>query len=192
MSTLDFIASLVNSLAWPVAVVVVLSLFREQIKKLLRVPPSRLKAGPFEAEWDRTVAEAQVDLDQPDLPKAEVRSSTDVAGDLYELAERLPAAAVLEGYRRVEQALQRRLLGTVDELDPRLGATGLARLAKDLDLITTETVRAVEGISVLRNLAAHSTRGEVSVEQAREYLGIVEAILYVVSTWLRPEPPDET
>jgi hypothetical protein len=43
-------------------------------------------------------------------------------------------------------------------------------------------VNAIEGISVMRNLAAHGSAREISSEQAMEYLALVDAVLYALKT----------
>lgn len=44
MSWLEFFATIIGSLAWPVAAVIVAVLFRKQLRALLGGPPSRLRA----------------------------------------------------------------------------------------------------------------------------------------------------
>jgi hypothetical protein len=41
-------------------------------------------------------------------------------------------------------------------------------------------VRAIEGLSVMRNLAGHSRGGEISPENATEYLVLAEATIYTI------------
>jgi len=61
-----------------------------------------------------------------------------------------------------------------------MGAVGLARLAVRHERITPGTVSAVEGLSVLRNLAAHGSAREITAAQADEYLVLADAVLYVL------------
>jgi len=187
VSALEFIARLVDSLAWPGAVVIVVIALREQIRRLLGDQVSRVKAGPIEVEWDRTLAEAK-----ERVPAGEVSAGEagDVVGDLFDLAETSPAAAVFEGYKRVEDALTRRIAAVYDGDLSASDASELARLARDLGIITGETVRAIDGLEVLRNLAAHSESGRVMREEAGEYLSLVQAVLFTIATWLKPDNPD--
>lgn len=186
--TTEFIASLVDSLAWPSAVVIIVVLLREQLRDLLGPRLSRLKAGPVEAEWNRAVEEAKRFTLPPGIVGGE--SGARVVDDLFELAETAPSAAILEGYKRVEEALARRIGGVYEGDLPDTDASGLARLARDLDIITDQTVRAIEGLAVLRSLAVHGPPDKPTREEAGEYLGLVQAVLFTVSTWLKPDPPD--
>lgn len=188
----EFIASLIGSLAWPGAVVVLVLLLRKQIQELMRGPMSRLAVGPFEVEWDRTVEATKRELPPAPVERdgGEVLPQGGIVADLWPLTEVAPAGAVVEGFNRVESALVRRLGGVMEKV-PRSSARQLARLAEKHDLITDETVRAVDGLSVLRNLAAHGRDDrQITPAEAAEYLGLVEAVLYAIATWIKPDDPD--
>jgi hypothetical protein len=62
VDTKQFIASLVSSAAWPVAVFGVALLFRKQIAAIIAVPVKRLKAGPVELEFERVLPDVQAKL----------------------------------------------------------------------------------------------------------------------------------
>jgi hypothetical protein len=180
-STEQFISSLVHALAWPAAVVVLAVVFRGQLVHLLEAL-RRLRAGPVEAEFDRVLAKVE----------AEVSTETRAAGggavlttELAELARQSPATAILEAYTRVETRLRELLEAHGAKPVTAVGAVGLALLAEQAHLVSAETVKAVEGISVLRNLAAHS-RAEVTVDGAMEYLALADGVLYSVG-----RPSDE-
>src|SRR5215216_2043806 len=99
-----------RALAWPAAAVIVAVVFRSQLRSLLSQPVSRLRVGPLEAEWDRTVAEAQVELDQPGIPTPVPPPRGPVSVELAEVAERSPTAAVMEAHATVERELRQLLL----------------------------------------------------------------------------------
>lgn len=89
----------------------------------------------------------------------------------------------MEAHATVERELRRLLLDTgVPDNDLRAGAAWLARLGVERGVVTKETLSAVEGISVLRNLAAHGRAGEVTVERAVDYLALADAVLYAIRT----------
>lgn len=182
MSTLEFVESLVQSLAWPVAVLVMVFMFRVQIARLLTSQMRRVKAGPIEVEWDRQLSEAQVELEQPGVASTDGTAPMGpISEELESVARVSPAAAVMEAHARVERELRRLLQEAgAAEADLKAGAAGLARSAVKRGLVTEETARAVEGISILRNLAAHGHAEEVSQERAMDYLVLVDAVLYAI------------
>lgn len=113
----------------------------------------RLKAGPFEAIWERTLSEVEAEFEQAPTAGKRASAPDGVVAELASLVESSPATAVLEGYARIEEALRR--LVTEPPVDvhldlDRLGAPALAQLARRDGRISDETVQAVEGLSVLR------------------------------------------
>ena len=183
VSGLEFAASLVDSLAWPAAVVVIVLLFRGRLTNLLSGPVRRLKAGPAGVEieyWEQTLAAAQQEIQgSPELTAA---PTTGAGGELVDELERLidvsPEAAVMEGFARVEREL-RMVVG--DQADTRSrGARALARAARQSGRISEETASAIDGLSVLRDLAAHGQAGSVGSDRARDYLALADAVLYAL------------
>jgi hypothetical protein len=181
VTTLEFISSLVKSLAWPVGFVVVALIFREQLRGLLSTAGlRRVRAGSLEVEWNRQISGAEVELEQPGVPSPSSGGGV-ISEELEPVANASPTAAVMEAHARVERALRQKLLDAgVEESDIRTGAAGLARLAAERGLISDETLRAVQGLALLRNMAAHGHGGDVTVERAKDYLALTDAILYAI------------
>lgn len=181
MSALEFIATIVKALAWPVVVLVAVVLFRDKLSVLLAGSMKRLKVGPIEAEWDRTLSEAQMELEQPGVPPLDGSPlPVEARRGLAQLATLAPAAAVMQGYADIERALRHLLEDVADKKALRTGAAGLARLAVKEGRINEETARAIEGLGVLRNLAAHGQAGEVTPARAADYLALVSGVLFVL------------
>jgi hypothetical protein len=79
-------------------------------------------------------------------------------------------------------AVLRELIAQVDseQTGQNVGTARLTRTALANGLITPETARAIEGITVMRNLAAHGRANEVTPERARDYLALVDAVLFTI------------
>ena len=104
--------------------------------------------------------------------------------ELSRLAEIAPGAAIVTAYHRIED----RLVEMLDSpgVPSYRGVNGrtLAGVARQRGLISGETVAAIEGLSVLRDLSAH-TGDNTSTDRARDYLVLADAVLYA----LRSKPP---
>jgi len=183
MTTSQLIASLVGSLAWPAAVVVIAVGFRRPIGQLLLGHLRRLKAGPFEADFDLIASQVQAKVDQPIMVRGKLGRGT--GHESRDWAGKASAAVVIEAYGEIE----RQLLDVITQAGSRKGdelprsAAALARLAGSEGLIRPETVNAVEGVTVLRNLAVH--RDDVTEEQAEEYLTLVDAVCFAIQQDVR-------
>jgi hypothetical protein len=176
-----FVASLVGSLAWPSAVVVVVAVLRRPIGAALgRL--SKAKVGPVEAEFDLELAEVRRELAQaPEVARhggEPVVPMLSLPEELTRLAEVSPRAAVLEAFARIESRLDQLLTGAGVASTGAQGGVALARLAHRHQLISDQSLNAVEGLAVMRNLAAHSPVDDISVERARDYLALADAMLY--------------
>lgn len=198
VSGFELVAALVSSLAWPVVVLVVALLFRRQLAALLARPFTSLKAGPVEVVWDREIAEVEAELGAPSLPEPQPVGDARPSEQLAEVARIAPAAAIVQAFARVEAQL-RQLLSDAD-LDPGRGsAMQLARRAQEAGIVQPETVRAIEGIAVLRNLAAHGHEAELDEPRALDYLALTDAVSYALTQEDRkrprgdnsPAPPDQ-
>lgn len=182
MSWLAFVASLIHSLAWPAAVTAVVIVLRRPISAALGRGVHRVRAGPVEVEFDQELAEVREELRRsPELAAATPPVlPVSLREELARLAEVSPRAAVLEAFSRIERRLAELLDTAGVELERVLSGSGLARLAQRTGLISEETVTAVEGLSVLRNLAAHSPADDIGVDRARDYLALADAVLYAL------------
>jgi len=183
MTTLQFIASLVRSLAWPAAVILLALIFKAQIRQLTSRPLRRLKAGPLDMEFDRLGAEVEAAVGQGPLASVAGQGSiqTPVIEGLEVLATSSPIAAVMDAHAAVEQAIRDLILTVDPEANvSRMSVGQLLRLATDRDLVAPETAKAVEGITIMRNLAAHGRASEVTLDRARDYLALTEAVLYAL------------
>lgn len=181
MNTLDFIASLVASLAWPLIILVVALIFRRTIKETLSRPLRRLKAGPLEAEWDEKVAAARVEVaESPEVADAPPPSGPLVSERLREVAERSPRGAVLGAYAEIEEALRERL--SEAGLAPALPMSGrrLADLAVERGIISEQAAESVRGATVLRNLAAHGPADELDARKAFDFLVLADGVMYAI------------
>lgn len=175
MDWLGFIASIVGSLAWPSAVVIVGAVFRRQIRDLLSTGLQRVKAGPFEAEWHR----AQSQLPEPIRLQAleQKPDSVEAAG-----AEVSPQVAILTRFAELESQLIDAIEAKRGTLPRRQSFGQLIDLALQEGLIDAVTANALTGVTVMRNLAAHGR--PVTSQQAREFVALADAAEFALRYWL--------
>ena len=116
----------------------------------------------------------------PELAAAEPLPVS-LSEELARLAGVSPRAAVLEAFARVEARLAE-LLDSTGSTEPAraMSGTALARRASGQKLISDETLSAIQGLAVLRNLAAHSPTDEIAADRARDYLAPADAVLYAL------------
>lgn len=176
MTVLEFIASLVASLAWPVAIVVAVLVLRRQIPDVLRAL-RKVKISGFELELERTRVDVQEALST--RPGSEDAASDGEADDLtLRASQRDPIASILGSYSALEDELRKRLaLAGIGDTDKKSGVQ-LVALGVSQGIFTEASAEAVRRVSVMRNLAAHGRGERVTVREAVEYAALVEATIY--------------
>lgn len=173
MDLLSFASKVIESLAWPIAAVVLVVLLRKEIGKLAPFL-KKLKAGPLEAEFERDVRALQESTAEPE--KVEGAKPTDVATKnfLLQLAELHPRSAILESWVRVEAAA-RTLLASKAIPISKPSYLPAARLAEPLaqhEFITQGQVTLFHELRRLRNEVAHEQGLEPTLESARAYIDL--------------------
>lgn len=179
MDPLSFIAAMFGSLAWPVVVLILALAFRGPIGRLVERLPKRVKAGPLEVEWPDVATEARVALaTSPEGSRGTGRTLTE---RLRDLAEKDPHAAIVAAYAEVTHALWRHVSrgrGDIAKTEQR-GGHLLIDVAQRRGIISEQTARAIQGLLVLRDLAAHG-QGEVDREKALDYLTLADAVIFAI------------
>lgn len=176
MAPAEFIASV----AWPLTVLIIALLFRAPLTEALRSGSGALSAGPFRLEWEERAAEIEADLGlPPSISKGKIGGA---AGRLDEIANVSPTAAVVEAFGQIESTL-RSLLEEheVGDLDRPWSVRRLAEVAQEQRLISPETKDAIDGLSVMRNLAAHGGQKDLSPQRAHEFVALAHGVLYAIT-----------
>lgn len=173
MDLLTFASKVIESLAWPIASVVLVALLRKEIGKLAPFL-KKLKAGPVEAEFERDVRALQESTPEPAKEASVKPTDTASKNFLFQLAELHPRSAILESWVRVEAAA-RALLESKTIAAPKPSYLPAARLAEPLaqhEFITQGQVTLFHELRRLRNEVAHAQGFEPTFESARAYIDL--------------------
>jgi len=186
VDALQFVASLVSSLAWPLALVAIVLILRRPLTGLLgRIVKARgygIEAEFAEAQASvalATAAVAGIASGSARAFDATVRVRESLVSTLADTAKEAPAAAVTIAYAEIEKAIRARI-GEAAE-GAKLSSSVLVAMALGRGVISSETAEAVRGLTVLRNLAAHGD--EVDPAKALDYLMLADAVIYAIETW---------
>ena len=176
MNWLELIASLVDSISWPILVGLVVYWLRHSIVALAeRV--SRIKFKDMEAHFKERLGELT-----PDDAKVAAEESMETAESktitFMELADISPKTAILEAWIRIEVATRRytKSLG----LGKRLSYQGLRRLPQQHRQKIEHILTPYQELRYLRNQAARSSEFDLTPQVAREYIDVaiwVERVL---------------
>jgi len=187
VDTRQFIASLVSSLAWPVAFVAVALLFRDQLIRWLQsrrrteAVPVAIEPEPPEPSFPEVLTRLQdrmveIGVVRPAGATPEELHSDEVQGLLSLSA----TGAVVEGQMLVHRALRRLVYGDITTDGADVATMILANSAMQSGAISPPVHYAIQQLTYLRGLAANRGGGEVDMPQAMAYLGLVQAMLYAL------------
>lgn len=188
MDWLTFISKLVDSLAWPVAGIVLGLIFR---KKLLDLIPSlrRVKAGPLEAEFE--IATKQVLANTADLAAkqhAPEISETSSAPSVEDAAAKLvkarsePTATIIEGWSTLDAELHKLGRQTGVVVDPLESELKVYRAIMESEVMPIGTRQLVQDLRQLRNQVAHA-KVIPTPESAQDYLVSVERVVELIRNY---------
>ncbi len=170
MDWLTFITKLVEALAWPVVVLIAVSLFRQPIIDLIPTL-RRFRYKEFEMEFGRELLETQhrVAVIRPTEPQVRL-ADVETFARLHHVAAAAPSAAVLEAWREVERATAE--VASSYGLTATGGSWELFLGLHNQKVLDSTEMEALEGLRKLRNKVAHARDGEVSEAQALQYAEI--------------------
>lgn len=165
MDVLEFIASLVKSLAWPAALVVALYLMRSSVAKLFESLAKRIQTGNIRVEgagWKALVSESLEDANEAleQIPDVNLRSTAAekptrvLSNDLEVLAVKDPESAVLKCWELVEQSL-RDYASRHNFRDPDAHPKRLIALLPVEGTLDRDAAVALNRLFTIRSVAAH-------------------------------------
>lgn len=177
MDTLTFTAKIIESIAWPIATVILVVLLRAEIQSLLPFL-KRLKAGPLEAEFERELLELRTTVEFEPVQQPAEKPLSIAEQKLLQLIEINPRSAILEAWQGVE-AYARKLtidLGLYEpgpESRPLLDAY---RAIARANLLSTEDLALFQELRSLRNQAAHAEDFNPTKAAAHNYVQLASRL----------------
>ena len=179
MTALEFIASLVESLAWPTAVIVLVILLREDLSKILS-RLVRLKHNDTELEF-----ESELDRVSKDAESMNLELASSVRTEKYKNLE--PRQAVLEAWLGIEGLLVRRISEKGDEPDCYVPHSYLGSKSTLTEVgLTLEQYRLTQELRSLRNKAAHAPDFSLSAEATSRYVQLASSLYEQLSKQFAP------
>jgi hypothetical protein len=189
MGWLEFIAAVISSISWPLAIVVVVLLLRHQIRNLIPLL-RRIRYGEFEAEFSEEVVEAAEEIEQrveatpveelpamPDDVKEELRFRTEGLRTTLQIN---PDHAVIEGWRLLESEAHRAAIR--NDVDRDRGMPGVTRILRTLADRERVPEWVVGAASELRRLQAEAViQGAIPRSAAVRYVNSIVRVADILA-----------
>jgi hypothetical protein len=184
---MQFVSSVIASLAWPLAIVLIVLNFKPEIKRLLS-QIRKLGAAGLNLELSDQVKEIQevgeaVELEKKDEP----REISVIDPGLMNLAQSFPEAAVLQSFKSVEAVLLTIRQRLPDDKPHRNLNEVLKALADD-NQISQTVVTLFQSLRQARNTAAHGS-GKLTQGEAVELISQMKNLQNLLEAVLKKLPP---
>jgi hypothetical protein len=173
-----FVSNLIDSLAWPVALGVMVWILKKPLTGLLSIV-GRLKYKDFEIEFSRSVKDLVKKSEDAELPS--VMSGEEGERDferLYTLAEVSPRSAIIEAWLKVEnvaaEVIQKKGLAEFGRTP--VGPLRLGKLLQKARILSNSEMEVFNKLRYLRNEAVHVEDAKFQPSEVASYLDTAEAM----------------
>ena len=187
MDKLQLIASIIDSLAWPIAAILLVFILRVPLRTLLG-NLTQFRYGNVEINFGREIRELgnkakAAGLYVPeDVPRTtqSIRNSAHIIADAMCLTSEFQTSAVILAWTAVEQELMQAVmrLAISPDYPPYNASLKNIQLLYEQEYLEADSYDLLDRMRDLRNAVANPSRGitEISADDAREFVVLTEAI----------------
>jgi hypothetical protein len=174
----QFVASLVSSLAWPVAVVIVAVVFHGPIGEMIG-RFEHVKSPVFEA-WTKAEAATRVAVAASPTPQPNKPVSGSLSEKMADLAVVSPGGAVSMAWTEVEKLLSRKMQQATGLPAEKVSGVRGVDAALQAGVINQETATAIHDLATLRNMVVHGGADDLDRARAMDYLALADAVIFAI------------
>jgi hypothetical protein len=170
MNWKEFFANIIDSLAWPIAIIVIFLMIKDKISELIpRL--KKLKHKETELEFTELISELNNERVEPNLDDQAEEPIIDDKQFLLRLSDVSKRSAVVESYRFIENAVS---YGTTKLYEgrrrPLMSLNTQLKLLKDR--LDDHHIKQISILKQLRNRAAHMEDFELSEMPIETYIDL--------------------
>lgn len=190
MSALEFFSSIVQALAWPISVILIVYTLKKPITDLFK-GVSKFKYQDLEIDFEKKLEKIDQQISMKSKLKVEEEPTklNNVYEEIETIANISPNAAIVMAWNLVEKEIQEAIMRLAISPDYPLHNSPLKnlRLLKENNLIDTETEKATNELRMLRNKAAHVTKDEekITTVEALKYYNIAQKVVIILKSLSR-------
>ncbi|QFT54589.1 hypothetical protein [Microbulbifer sp. THAF38] len=167
---MEAIASIIDSLVWPVCIVIIVLVLKSEISHLAK-KVSRISHKETQIDFNAAVKNASFSLETEEL-----NTKITVSDELSDLS---PRGSVIESWLRVEDAVRGyNLRHGIDASKEKPFRSSLAAMNSiHYDSIGKGTLQMLESLRRLRNEAVHLSDANISAVSAKEYRVMADKVI---------------
>jgi hypothetical protein len=196
MDWLTFVATLIEHLAWPLAVAALFLAYRAPIAERIRAL-KRLKYQDLEFDLADQLKELSVKAEQakvsapsrPTLPPVRSALPASLMEQAKSIVDAAPFAAIIVAWSALEQKLAETVTRLAISPDPpsRSSAITNVELLQASERLDKKSADLIQGLRRIRNDLAHPRGAQIHIKQhdAEQYISLVEDLLAFLETQQR-------
>jgi hypothetical protein len=202
MDWLMFVDQLIGSLAWPVAVIIVVLILRTPLSHVIE-SLRRLTYKEWSLDFAASVDQLEAQADREGLPRAAsaptlgeqpespgaVQSFAVFDEEIAALAELSPLSAVMRAWVEIENAINRATTRLGIPVEPHTTSWESLKSLSRRGFYDSPTFSTLEQMRRLRNAVAHGgadAAGELTYESAVEYAQLAKRVIRVLDSFEKP------
>lgn len=178
---LDFVGTIVSSLAWPLAILFIVYILRNSIEKLISkiTNLNKLTSNGIELEFfSEQIQEVKIAVEDETKDETNIQNLENSNLEyISEMAKIYPTAAVIESWKWVEDALSIKLYGHTKPINSMKEFYKLFRN----NYISNSLFSSITKFRNIRNEASHYIGHTLTTEDALSYLQITDEIINYIN-----------
>ncbi len=186
MNALEFFSSIIQSLAWPISIILIIIILRKPISELVK-GINKVKYQDLEIDFGKKLDNIDVKISKNNKIKITKKySKSEEVEEIETIALISPKSAIIMAWTLVEKEIQEAInrLAISPDYPPYNSSLKNIELLKDNNLIDNETINAIEEMRKLRNIAAHAVDYEkkITSTEAIKYYGIAQEVVIILQS----------
>lgn len=179
MNWMTFISSIVESIIWPVTIMLLIIIFRDPIKEVVPLL-KKFKFKSFEVDFERKISSISKKVERAQLPETSdaFNNISNINhniisrfGDIKNINISSPRSAIIESWIMVEQLLRR--LAENQEMNIYNGTSiNILNELSNKNIISNDIFEICNELREIRNKAVHNSSFKVSDEKSNEYINL--------------------
>lgn len=190
MNRLEFISSIVNTLAWPIIILIIILTLKKPISQLL-LSLSKFKYNNLEMDFGKELSKLEKTLEMKNAHKEYSDESKNTEGakkenesEILSIAETHPSAAIIVAWTMVEKEIVKTInrLAISPDYPSYNSALKNINTLKDNEYIDTATYELLNEFRHLRNKVshAHSDGEQITYLEAVKYYELANKIIMIL------------
>lgn len=182
MELADLIVRIIEAIIWPITILILIWIFRNQLSKVL-LKLSKLRIKDIELEFNKDLQEAEHKAKELNLVTLEEIKEIPEPISLSTLYERIfhiagisPRAAITEAWRTIELYTMQAAKAQGIEVSGAIAGAKTISILIGKGKLEEEIIQIYENLRRMRNKAAHAYEFDINSEEAIRYVDVALSI----------------